>query len=58
MSLKITSTTSESINSQDIQNVYMKFYTFWPPVFIRPTGQTEPTTFLTGSAILTQMPQI
>ena len=28
MSLKITSTTSESINSQDIQNVYMKFYTF------------------------------
>lgn len=27
MSLKITSTTSETINSQDIQNVYMKFYT-------------------------------
>ena len=28
MSLKITSTTAETINSQDIQNVYMKFYTF------------------------------
>lgn len=28
MSLKITSTTSDAINSQDIQNVYMKFYTF------------------------------
>ena len=28
MSLKITSTTSEAINSQDIQNAYMKFYAF------------------------------
>ena len=28
MSLKITSTTAETINSQDIQNAYMKFYAF------------------------------
>lgn len=28
MSLKITSNIAETINSQDVQNAYMKFYTF------------------------------